>query len=152
MPTATLAELLEEMADTIRAVVGPEVAETEVQVTGLRNFNPTPPSIDIYPGDPFRDTTGAGFTDTGGELIVTVRARVATVDNQAGQLLLLRLMDDEDPIGVAPTLMEDQTLNGRASSVYVEGNSGYVQYVEGGTEGGAWLGCEWRVRVLRAFS
>ena len=102
------------------AVVGPAVTETEVQVTGRMNPNPTPPSIDIYPGDPFRDTPTAGFQDVGGELLFTVRARVTTIDNIAGQDLLLRLMDDEDDISVAGTLMEDQTLNGLASSVFVE--------------------------------
>ena len=74
-----------------------------------------------------------------------------TVDNIAGQDLLLRLMDDEDAISVASTLMEDQTLGGLASSVYVEGNSGYIRYLEG-DEGGALLGCEWRLRVLRVLS
>ncbi len=151
--TASLADLLDEMQAKLLAVVGPAVTETEVQVVGRRNFNPTPPAIDIYPGDPFRESPGiAGFGETGGELIFTVRARVTTVDNIAGQELLLRFMDDEDPISVASTLMDDQTLNGLASSVYVEGNSGYLQYVEGGTEGGALLGCEWRVRVLRVLS
>ena len=115
--TASLADLLDELAATMRAVVGPAVTETEVQVTGRRNFNPTPPSIDIYPGDPFRSTPdSAGFGETGGELLLTVRARVTTVDNIAGQDLLLRLMDDEDAISVASTLMEDQTLGGLASS------------------------------------
>ena len=86
-----------------------------MQVTGRLNPNPTPPSIDVYPGDPFRDTPTAGFGQVGGELLFTVRARVTTVDNIAGQNLLLRLMDDEDDISVAGTLMEDQTLNGHAS-------------------------------------
>ena len=152
MPSASLAELLDELANTMLAVVGPAVSETEVQVVGRRNFNPTPPSIDIYPGDPFRSTPdSAGFGETGGELLLTVRARVTTVDNIAGQDLLLRLMDDEDAISVASTLMEDQTLGGLASSVYVEGNSGYIRYLEG-DEGGALLGCEWRLRVLRVLS
>jgi hypothetical protein len=149
---STLPDLLDEMAATMLAVVGPQAPDVEVQVVGRRNFNPTPPSIDIYPGDPFRDITTAGFSETGGELLLTVRARVTTVDNIAGQELLLRFMDDQDPISVASTLMDDQTLNGLASSVYVEGNTGYVQYIEGGTEGGALLGCEWRVRVLRVLS
>lgn len=152
--TASLADLLDELADTLLAVVAPAVpAETEVQVMGRRIFNPTPPSIDIYPGDPFRTTPDtSGFNETGGELLLTVRARVNTIDNIGGQELLLRFMDDEDPISVASTLMEDQTLGGLASSVYVEGNSGYTQYLEGGTEGRALLGCEWRVRVLRVLS
>ena len=151
--TASLAELLDELAATLLAVVGPAVVETEVQIVGRRNFNPTPPSIDIYPGDPFRESPGiAGFGETGGELLLTVRARVSTVDNIAGQDLLLRLMDDEDAISVASTLMEDQTLNGLASSVFVEANTGYVQYIDAGQEGAAYLGCEWRVRVLRVLS
>ena len=61
-------------------------------------------------------------------------------------------MDDEDDISVAGTLMEDQTLNGLASSVFVEGNTGYTRYMDGGTESGGLLGCEWRVRVLRVQS
>jgi hypothetical protein len=152
--TAPLADLLDELAGVILAVVGPQVTETEVQVTGRRNFNPTPPSIDIYPADPFRDTLNstAGFQEDAGELILTVRARVTTVDNIAGQDLLLRFMDEEDPIGVAAVLQEDQTLNGLASTVIVDGNSGYLQYLEGGVDGGALLGCEWRVRVIRAYS
>ena len=48
--------------------------------------------------------------------------------------------------------MEDQTLNGLASSVFVEGNTGYTRYLDGGTESGGLLGCEWRVRVLRVQS
>ena len=149
---ATLGDLMDEMADVLLAVVGPATAETEVQVTGRLNPNPTPPSIDIYPGDPFRDVTTAGFQQTGGELLFTVRARVTTIDNTAGQNLLLRLMDDEDEISVAGTLMEDQTLNGLASSVYVESNTGYTRYLDGGAEGSGLLGCEWRVRVLRVTS
>ena len=154
MATATLGELLDEMADTLLAVVGPAVpSEVEVQVTGRRNFNPTPPTLDIWPGDPFRSTPDtAGFQETGGDLVFTVRARVNTVDIIGGQDLLLRLMDDEDDISVAAALMDDQTLNGLASSVYVEGNSGFIEYRgDSGDEGGL-LGCEWRVRVLRVLS
>ncbi len=155
MPAAALGDLLDALRDVLLDTVGPAVTDVEVQVTGRRNFNPTVPSIDIYPGDPFRDklTSTAGFSDDQGDLILTVRARVSTVDNQGGQDLLLRLMDDHDDIGVAGTLEEDQTLNGLASSVSVEGNSGYLSYIEGGSESGAaLLGCEWRVRVLRAVS
>ena len=130
----SLGDLMDEMADSLLAVVGPAVTETEVQVVGRLNPTPTPPSIDIYPGDPFRDTPTAAFGDVGGELLFTVRARVITTDNTAGQNLLLRLMDDTDDISVAATLMEDQTLNGLASSVYVEGNTGYTRYLDGGTE------------------
>ena len=153
--TTPLPDLLDALADVMLAAVAPaNVGEREVQVTGRRNFNPTPPSIDIYPGDPFRDTTDGttGFQEVGGALLLTVRARVGTADNLAAQDLLLRFMDDEDDISVAATLMEDQTLGGLASSVHVDGNSGYLTYIDPGQEGAALLGCEWRVRVLRVLS
>ena len=156
MPTAPLGDLLDEMAATIQAVLDAELGAGFGQAVGRRNFNPTPPSIDIYPGDPFREDAAAGFEASGrrGELILTVRARVTTVDNTAGQDLLLRFMDDQDDIGVTPALQDDPTLNGLASSVQVTGDTGYLRYVgEGGDEsGGGYLGCEWRVRVIRAFS
>lgn len=148
--TAPLADLFDEMAAKIDAVLVSEFPEA--QVHGRRQFSPTPPSIDIYPGDPFRDSTDgtAGFQDVNGALIATVRARVNTADNFAGQELLLRLMDEEDDISVAAALMDDQTLNGLASSVSVDGNSGYLQYIDSGAQ--PFLGCEWRVRVLRVYS
>lgn len=149
--TAPLGDLLDEIAEILLGIVGPQIQDVEVQVTGRRNFNPTPPSIDIYPGDPFKETPDtAGFQETGGDLYLTVRARVSTVDHVGGQDTLLRLMDDEDAIGIAAALEEDQTLNGLATSVYVQGNTGYLLYVEG--DGSPLLGCEWRVRVLRATS
>ena len=91
-----------------------------MQFSGRMLAAPTPPSIDIWVGDPSRENEIAAFQEIAGEHIITVRARVGTVDNIAGQDLLLRLMDDEDEIGVAAILMEDQTLNGLASSVYVD--------------------------------
>jgi len=152
--TAPLGQLLDEIAAKIAAAAaGADLTEVgELQVTSRRNFNPTPPSIDVYPGDPFRDGTDgtAAFNEVGGSLLLTVRARVNTADNIAGQDFLLRLMDDEDDISIAAALMDDQTLNGLASSVNVEGNSGYLRYIEGSDE--SFLGCEWRVRVLRALS
>ncbi len=152
MPTAPLTDLLDAVANKIAAAIAASFdVVSEVQIVSRRNFNPTPPSIDIYPGDPFRDIQTAAFGDRG-ELILTVRARVSTVDNIAGQELLLRFMDDEDDISVATALEDDQTLNGLAGSVYVEGNSGYVQYIDGGVDGAALLGCEWRVRVIRVLS
>ena len=106
---------MDEMADTLARCRW--ARRHRNRSAGHRPPEPQPhtASIDIYPGDPFRDITTAGFRQVGGELLFTVRARVTTVDNVAGQNLLLRLMDDEDAISVAGTLMEDQTLSGHAS-------------------------------------
>ena len=54
------------------------------------NQNPTPPSIDIYPADPFQ--TGSGFEDDT-EVFFTIRARTTTADQEAGQKALLRMLD-----------------------------------------------------------
>jgi hypothetical protein len=152
--SASIRQIMDEMAATLLAVVGPAVApEVEVQVTPRRNFNPTPPSIDIYPSDPFRSAPdNASLAELQGDLVFLVRARVSTVDNIAGQDLLLRLMDELDPIGVAGALMDDQSLNGLASSVDAESNSGYRLYIEPGDEPRPLLGCEWTVRIFRVIT
>jgi hypothetical protein len=153
MATASLRDLLGEMADLLRDACATELAGTgfAIQVEPRRIINPTPPTIDVYPGDPFRDTTAAGFGSTAGRLIVTVRARIDTPDNDAAQDWLIDMMDEANDLGVAATLMADQTLSGLATSVFVEGFTGHRFYEDAAGQG-AYLGCEWLVTVLRAYS
>ena len=112
-------------------------------------LNPTPPSIDMYPGDPFQ--ASLGFDKHGAprerKLFFTVRARVSTADSQAGQQLLLELLDPNG--GVEDAIVTDQTLGGVVSAVAVaeEGVSGIRQYVTDTPTGQSLLGCEWRVEV-----
>lgn len=148
MPTASLIDLLDEMADTLRTAVSD--VGFPVQVEPRYVINPTPPTLDIYPADPAREDSSAGFGSIAGEFVFTVRARVSG-DQDAEQDLLLAFMDEEDDLSVATALMDDQTLNGLASSVHAEGPTGYRQYVDSRDQG-SYLGCEWRVIVLRAFS
>jgi hypothetical protein len=49
------------------------------------------------PADPSADAQLGAFGDLVGGELITVRARVGTADTDAGQDLLLALMDDEDP-------------------------------------------------------
>lgn len=128
-----------------------DVLSSEWQVVPRLNANPTSPSVDIYPADPFRSTEEAGFGEISGALFFTVRARVSTLDNDAAQDLLLELMDDESSYCVAAALMDDQTLNGLASSVDVDGPSGFVSFVDSGGEG-ALLGVTWRAEVLNLIT
>lgn len=142
-----ISEIMDAIADALSAVIG-----TDGQVAGRMNFAPAEfPSIDVYPSDPFRGDRIRGFGQIGGEYLFTVRARINTPDHEGAQNMLLRLMDDEDELCVAAALMEDQTLNGVATSVDVAGPSGYVRYADAGVEG-AWLGCEWRVTLVPARS
>lgn len=143
----SLALLMDEMAAKIEALFD---ASDNVQVTSRMNFNPTPPSIDIYPGDPSREEQTAAFDDISGSLLFNVRARVGTADHEAGQEVLLALMDDEDDWCIAAALLDDPTLNGYATAVDLSSMSGYMLFPT--PDGGAFLGCLWQFEVIPARS
>lgn len=144
---------LTEIMDAMEAAITTAVASAAfpVQVRGRLIVNPTPPSIDIQPGQPSRENDLAGFGDIMGGLVFTVRARVTTADNEAGQDLLLAFMDDEHDLSIAAALEADQTLGGIVNSVDVEALTGYLPYSDPGGEGQL-LGCEWLVTVVNAPS
>lgn len=144
-----LVEIMDGMAAKITAALAG--APWPIQVRGRMIVNPTPPSIDIFPGDPSRGNDLTGFGDVMGELIFTVRARVTTADNEAGQDLMLAFMDDEHDYCIAAALEADQTLNGLAASVDASDMSGMIPFLDPGGEGSL-LGCQWTVLVVNAPS
>ena len=150
MATATMAEIMGEMADQIRAAVV-AVTDVDVQVEPRMVLNPTPPTIDIYPGDDARDPSSAGFDDVAGGYFFTVRARVSTADADAGQDLLLAFMDDTDDLCLAVALLDEPTLNGYASSLDVRSVTGYRLFEHPSGEG-AYLGFQFTTLVLPAES
>jgi hypothetical protein len=132
----TLSEIMEEIA----AALQPLDAEIEgLQVYPYLNPNPTPPSLDIYPGAPFQ--TGAGFGVGESQVWFTIRARVATADHEAAMRLLLRLMDPNDPASVEAAIAD-------TAAVTPEGVSDFREYLEDAETSGRLLGCEWRVSVF----
>lgn len=140
MSDATILEVMAAVATQLEVQLGPVVPG--IQVERLMIANPTPPTLDIYPGDPFgTDTT----FDNGREQIFTIRARVQMADREAGQELLLGLMD-RNGTSVIGALRSDPTLGGTVDDSLVEGPSGYTEYVESGGPG-RWMGCEWRLQV-----
>lgn len=124
-----LVSVLEAMADQIRDVIDDAADWPPTQVEAFWIPNPTPPSIDIYLGDPGREvaeTGGFGETDAdsaGGEWI-NVRARVATNDAQANQRLLVQLCDPESEVAVVQALYDDPTLGGLVADISLESQSG----------------------------
>ena len=147
MAQAGLVEIMNEMADQIRAAVV-TVTDVDVQVEPRMVPNPTPPTIDIYPGDSPRDRDTAGFAvDDDEGWYITVRARVGTADNFAGQDLLLALMDPTNALSVGQALYDEPTLNGYATDLDIVAQTGYIAIPD--LDGGATrLGCQWTVRVL----
>lgn len=150
MPVAGLLAVMDALADQIRTTVA-AVTDVDVQVEPRLVVNPTPPCIDIYPGDLGRDAESAAFDEISGGYFLTVRARVSTADNEAGQDLLLAFMDDTDGLSIGQAIMDDPTLNGYAASADVQAQTGYVLFPDPGGEG-VLLGCQWTVLVIAGAS
>jgi hypothetical protein len=125
----TLAEAQQELAQALEPL---KDVVPDLQVYGWRNQNPTPPSLDVFPGDPFQ--VGAGFGHTQKRVFFTVRARVSTAD-QDTQALLLRFLDPADDASVEAALAE--------ADAVVAGDDGYVSGFRDELDG--LLACEWRV-------
>ena len=128
----TLAEIMEEIALALEPLAD-EIPG--LQIVPYLNPNPTPPSVDMYPADPFQ--TGAGYGVQSAQLFFTVRARVSPADTEAGQKLLFRMLDPADPASVEAALQD--TL-----PIVPEGVSGFREYLQDTNSNGRLVGCEWR--------
>lgn len=144
-----MATLMDVMADTIRAHYEAEVDDLDLQVEPRFVYNPTPPTVDIYPGTPGRDEATAAFDDISGAYRFVVRVRVAG-DESAQQDLLIAFMDDTDDLCIAHALMDDPTLNGYANSVDVQAPSGFQLYPD--LTDRPLLGVQWPVLVIAGES
>lgn len=114
-------------------------------------LTPTPLTIDIYPGNLSRDAQTAAFDDVSGGYLLTVRARINTPDFDAAYDILLSLMDDADALCLALAVLDDQTLNGYATSIAVVDHTG-LQLFEALDGEGGYLGFQFTALVLAAQS
>lgn len=148
MADTGLRDILDEITTAVRA----ELASLTfpIQVERGMVLNPTPPTVDIYVTDPSRDFTTAAYGDVAGAYQITLRARVTTADNDAGQDLLISFMDDTDPLCLPLALLTDPTLNGTAASVDLVSVSGHRAYET--PSGDAHLGAQWDFIVTPARS
>ncbi len=139
---STIAEIKEALAAAISTL---RTDIPDLQVYPYWVAAPTPPTVDIYQGDPF--TNGAGF-GPGAEMFFTVRARVTTADSDAGQQLLDQILEPDT--GITAALTADQTLGGVVDTLGIpaDGVSGLRVYVEDAAVNGRLLGSEWRVQVF----
>lgn len=148
-----LVDILDAMAEQIRDTLTPLLSATgvDVQVEAGLVASPTPPTIDMYPGDLSRDSDSRMFAadHDGGGYNFTVRARVATNDADGNSGILLALMDDESATSIAQALTDDETLGGLAASLDCVDPSGFRLYDEFGK---VLLGFQFTARVLAAHS
>jgi hypothetical protein len=149
---ATVAAIMDALAAQIANEIGGDGTANPVishlQVDGRMVFNPTPPAIDVYPADPFQDALAFGKGNN--ELFLTVRARVTTADHEAGQDLLLSMMDPEATTSVAQAILSDRTLGNTVERVNVSaGPTAFGVFpAPAGETGENLLGCTWTVRVI----
>jgi hypothetical protein len=146
---ATVAAIMDALATQIEDEIGGDGTANPVisrlQVDGRMVFNPTPPAIDVYPADPFQDALAFGKGNN--ELFLTVRARVTTADHEAGQDLLLSMMDPEATTSVAQAILSDRTLGNTVERVNVSaGPTAFGVFPVPAGEN--LLGCTWTVRVI----
>jgi hypothetical protein len=141
----SLVGIMGAIADQIESDLGPIFDGLQVEPKLV--YNPTPPSIDVYPADPFLEQTSYGTESR--EPTFTIRARVSTADHEGGQELLLDLLDPRGPGSMLHALEDDPTFGGTIRDSHVrEGSpSGFIVYQDAGG-GGALLGAEWRLRVI----
>lgn len=116
-----------------------------LQVVGRLQSEPTPPCIDMYPANPFQE--GLAFGKTNNDLRFAIRARVLTADREAGQELLLNMMDPSATTSLAKAIANDRTLGNKVSSLSVEGPSGFGVYRDSSGAGNL-LGATWTVRIF----
>lgn len=138
------------MADQIRTTLE-AVTDVQVQVEPRMVLNPSPPTIDIYPGAQGRDGETAAFSELAGGYFLTVRARIHTADHESAQDLLIAFGDDQDQLCVPQALLDDATLGGLAADMDVVAESGFALYQDVSGEA-AFLGCQWDFLVLPAYS
>lgn len=145
MPTATMAQIMDALADLIRGEIT-NATEVDLQIEPRAVISPTPPTIDMYPSDPSEDAAYAGFGELNGAFLLTVRARVSTADQEAGEDLLLAFMDDGD-LSLSNAILTDPLLDGIAR-VAPLGRTGYRDFPIPGGEG-TYLGCLWPLLITK---
>ena len=145
-------EIEDAIAAQLQRLLGDPVIEG-LQVYPRMVWNPSPPTIDIYPDPQFQVPLGFGRGDN--QLFFVVRARVNTPDHEGAQDLLLAMMDPQASTSVAAaitaagTSSPAKTLDGQVeNATVIEGPSDFGAFTDPGPNAGALLGCTWRVQVI----
>ena len=150
---ASKVAILEAMADQIRDVLTD--VDWDFQVEPKMVLSPSPPAIDMYPGDPATDAElasfGATVEDMAAGFVFNVRARISPTDHEAGQELLLELSDPASDLSLVQALYDDPTLGGIASDLNLASETGFTVFQDIDPSK-VFLGVLWRFLVIPARS
>ncbi len=142
MSLALIADALaDQISDELCGTANPVIEN--LQVENRRHPNPTPPAIDIYPGDPWTEVIGYGNVR---QYWLNVRARVGMADDEAGQDLLLAMMDNSTDESVEAAIRSLRTYAG-AQLGDIEALS-YGPITDFDAQGVTFYGCIWRVALI----
>jgi hypothetical protein len=135
----------EQIHDALAAQIQSRLSSaiTDLQVVAIGPFpNPTPPCIDIYPGDPFTEQVGFGQGNKAYNFVI--RCRVCLPDDEAGKRFLLSMMDPISSTSVAAAIEYDRDLGSVVENLVVGDASGYGEWR---VPDGSLMGCTWPVTV-----
>lgn len=141
---ATLAEIREALATNLRAIKG-------CQVNAYELGNPTPPTLEVAPGDPLIEYDLA-FNRGGDRYMLLVRGVVALGSDIGAQKKLDQYLAPDGPLSVKAAVEAElattgaNTLGGLVASCRVISCGNYRPYASEGK--GVMLGAEWTVEVL----
>jgi hypothetical protein len=118
-----------------------------VQISGYRLANPTPPGIHVFPGAGSQDITYDLAMHRGLDRVpFTVQAFVGATTDQGAQKLLDKFINPTGTQSVKTAVEADRTLSGAVQDLHVTSCTGDRIYV---TEGRTpLLGAEWVVEIL----
>lgn len=133
---AGLSEIRAGLAENLRSIQG-------IQVSPWLLSNPTPPAIEIQPGEIDWDRAMQRGLD---ELTLTIRAFVAISTDIGAQHRLDELLAPSGPSSVKAAAESDRTLGGLVDDLRVTRCTGYRLFTRDG--GVSVLGAEWTVQIF----
>jgi len=147
-----LRDVLEELADVLRADIGAALASDNVdaEIEPRLVLSPSEsPCIDMYQAP--RDGASAAMGDISGFYVLNVRARVTMADDESAQDVLVDMSDDDHELCLAASLESDQSLDGWATFVGVDPDS-FSGLLDMSSPGRQMIGFTWRVLIGKALS
>lgn len=133
--------LAAQIQDVLCGTANPLIERLQVEPRMV--FNPTPPSIDVYPAEVFTETIA--FDER--EFHFMVRVRVGTAENEGGQDLLLTMMDPRSAESVEGAILSDPTLGSTVDDISLTAQTGFGVFPAVAAGEGSLLGCTWDVTV-----